>query len=64
MKTPDVTWMALFIPPERLEPLEVKLPDDTVRRAVWTGAKWWCEGQEVTPRAWRPLYRSFDLISA
>jgi len=39
----------------RLEPIEVRLSDDTIKRAVWTGAKWWSEGHEVAPQAWRPL---------
>ena len=65
MNTPDnSSWMALIIPPERLEPLEVRLPDDTIKRAVWTGAKWWCDGREVTPQAWRPLHSDLDFASA
>lgn len=49
------SWLSLVFPPERLEPLEVRLADESVKRAVWTGAKWWCEGHEVKPQAWRPL---------
>jgi hypothetical protein len=44
--------------------LEVRLSDDTVKRAVWTGAKWWCDGREVTPQAWRPLHTELDFASA
>jgi hypothetical protein len=49
--------MDLLFPPERFEPIEVRLPDGAVKRAVWTGAQWWCDGREVEPAAWRPLYR-------
>ena len=59
MKTPaQKTWLAILFPPERFAPLEVRLSDNSVKRAVWTGAKWWCDGREVTPAAWRPLYQS------
>jgi hypothetical protein len=47
--------MATILPPDRFEPLEVRLADETVKRGVWTGAKWWAEGREVKPKAWRPL---------
>ena len=57
MNTPlsNSSWLSLILPPEPLQPLEVRLTDDTVKRAVWTGAKWWCDGREVVPSAWRPL---------
>ncbi len=48
-------WMSLLIPPDRLQPLEVQLPDLTVCRAVWTGSRWWSDGREVSPLAWRAL---------
>lgn len=47
--------MAPILPPDRFEPLEVRLTDDSVKRGVWTGAKWWADGREVSPKAWRPL---------
>ncbi|MGH8021323.1 MAG: hypothetical protein ACREIA_24185 [Opitutaceae bacterium] len=53
--TPASSWLSLIFPPERLEPLEIRLSDNSVRRAVWTGAKWWSDGREVQPEAWRPL---------
>lgn len=53
------TWMSLIFPPERYELLEVRLKDDSVRRAVWTGAQFWCEGHAVNPRAWRPVRPAF-----
>ncbi len=62
MNTPysNSSWLSLHFPPERLEPLEVRLSDDSVRRAVWTGAKWWSEGHVVDPQAWRPLRRELE----
>jgi len=48
-------WMSLVIPPDRLQPLEVRLRDQSVRRAVWTGSRWWSVDREVAPVAWRPL---------
>lgn len=48
-------WMQIILPPERFAPLEVYLPDGTVQSAVWTGAKWWSQGHEVKPKAWRPV---------
>lgn len=48
-------WMRLIFPPDPFQPLEVKLPDASIKRAVWTGARWWCENQEVTPVEWRPI---------
>jgi hypothetical protein len=56
--------MALMLPPERYEPLEVQLPDNSVKPAVWTGAQWWCDGQQIIPQAWRPVRSSFDLENA
>ena len=47
--------MSLVIPPARLQPLEVQLHDLSIRRAVWTGFRWWSEDREVTPVAWRPI---------
>lgn len=58
------SWLSLIFPPERLEPLEVRLADDTIKRAVWTGAKWWSDGREVQPEAWRPLHRELRDMSA
>lgn len=55
MKTTHTPWMSLIIPPERLQPLEVQLHDRTIRRAVWTGSRWWSVDREVAPIAWRPL---------
>lgn len=55
MNTPPDAWMALVLPPERYEPLEICLPDDSVKRGIWTGAQWWAEGQQVLPKAWRPI---------
>jgi len=53
--TPLTPWMQISLPPERFAPLEVRLPDDAVQSAIWTGAKWWSQGHEVKPQAWRPL---------
>jgi hypothetical protein len=61
MNTPRDSWMALVLPPERYEPIEVCLPDDSVKRAVWTGQQWWAEGQQVLPKAWRPFQRSLNF---
>lgn len=56
MKTPaSNSWTSTLIPAERFEPIEVQLQDSTIRRAIWTGAKWWCGDREVKPCAWRPL---------
>lgn len=52
----NTPWMSLVIPPDRLQPLEVQLHDHSVRRAVWTGFKWWSGDHEVDPIAWRPLW--------
>jgi hypothetical protein len=49
------SWLSLDFPPFRLEPLEVRLKDSRVTRAVWTGARWWSEGREVQAEAWRPV---------
>ncbi|MBE2214240.1 MAG: hypothetical protein IAE82_10250 [Opitutaceae bacterium] len=54
--TTTAPWMSLAIPPDRLQPLEVQLHDRSVRRAVWTGSRWWSEDREVSPIAWRPLW--------
>lgn len=60
MNTPHhSSWMALLLPPERYEPIEVVLPDDSVKRGVWTGAQWCADGQQVTPKAWRPFQSAF-----
>jgi hypothetical protein len=49
-------WLPLsFHPPERFEPLEVRLPDKSVIRAVWTGSRWWANGKTVLPEAWREI---------
>jgi len=53
--TTATPWMSLAIPADRLQPLEVQLHDHSVRRAVWTGSRWWSEDREVAPIAWRPL---------
>lgn len=53
--TPHTPWMQISLPPERFAPLEVRLLDDAVQPAIWTGAKWWSDGHEVKPEAWRPL---------
>lgn len=54
----DEGWMAIELPAERLEPVEIRLADESIRPAVWTGAQWWSEGQEVLPVAWRPIRRA------
>lgn len=51
---PRKSWMALLLPPDRYEPIEVCLPDDSVERGVWTGAQWWAGGRQILPKAWRP----------
>lgn len=61
--TASTPWMSLAIPADRLEPLEVQLHDRSIRRAVWTGSRWWSEDHEVTPIAWRPLWTT-DLAIA
>ncbi len=61
--TPQSSWMAPILPPDRFEPLEVCLHDETVKRGVWTGAKWWAEGREVTPKAWRSIEMRELLIA-
>jgi hypothetical protein len=48
-------WMAVELPAERYETVEICLADQTVQRAVWTGAQWWSAGQEVLPVAWRTI---------
>jgi len=55
------SWMSLLFPPERYELLEVQLSDDSIHRAVWTGAQFWCEGHAVKPQAWRPVRRLFAV---
>jgi len=60
MNTPQKNWMALVLPPERYEPIEVCLPDNSVKRAVWTGKQWWAEGQQILPKAWRPFESVFQ----
>jgi hypothetical protein len=57
MQTNQATaqWRDLVLPPERFEAIEVRLEDGRVHRAVWTGAKWWSDGREVSPTAWRPI---------
>lgn len=54
----------MILPPFCFEPLEVRLPDESVRRAVWTGAKWWSDGQEIIPQAWRPVEPELPLGTA
>jgi hypothetical protein len=61
MNTPLNSWIALILPPERYEPIEVCLPDDTVQRGVWTGAQWCAEGRQVNPKAWRPFQRATEF---
>lgn len=57
MNTPASShWFSLAFPPERFQPLQVKLSNESVKTGIWTGATWWCDGTEVNPRAWRPLY--------
>jgi hypothetical protein len=55
MNTPHNSWIALLLPPERYEPIEVCLHDDSVERAVWTGAQWCAKGRQILPKAWRPF---------
>jgi hypothetical protein len=58
MNTPlNTSWMALMLPPDRYEPIEVCLPDNSVKRAIWTGAQWCAEGRQIIPKAWRPFRR-------
>ena len=64
MNAPSHAWMSLLFPPERYEQLEVQLADQSVKRAVWTGAQWWCDGRAVKPEAWRPVRSCFDLEDA
>jgi len=60
MSTPQKNWMALVLPPERYEPIEVCLPDDSVKLGVWTGKQWWAEGQQILPKAWRPFHQTLS----
>jgi hypothetical protein len=56
MKTPTTnSWISMLIPAERFNPVEVRLDDNTITQAIWTGAKWWSGDGEVAPRAWRPI---------
>lgn len=58
MNAPDSTrWFSLLFPPERFKPLQIMLPGNQIKTGVWTGSTWWCDGMEVTPCAWRPLYK-------
>ena len=58
------TWMSMKLyPPERFETLEVRLADGSVVRAIWTGAKWWGNGQTLEPQAWRMPLETRQEIS-
>jgi hypothetical protein len=64
MKTPTANiWSSILIPAERFQQIEVLLQDSTVKRAIWTGAKWWSGDHEVKPRAWRPLQGSQSQVA-
>ena len=60
MNTSRDSWMALVLPPDRYEPIEVRLPDNSVKRGVWTGTQWWSDGQQIMPQAWRPFQRALE----
>jgi hypothetical protein len=56
MNTTDTQeWFPLTFHPDWYETLEVRLPDGTVARAVWTGTKWWSTSGAISPTNWRPL---------
>ena len=58
------TWMPMKLyPPERFETLEVRLVNGSVMRAIWTGAKWWGNGQTLEPQAWRLPQKSEQRIA-
>jgi hypothetical protein len=40
-------------PPVSCESYEVKLADDSVLRAFWSGKAWWYQGKVVVPVSWR-----------
>ncbi len=61
MNTPANSWMALLLPPERYEPIEVCLADNSVKRAIWTGKQWWADGQQILPKAWRPFQSALEF---
>ena len=64
MNPPQKSWMDLVLPPERYEPIEVRLSDNSVKRGIWTGAQWWAEGQQILPKAWRPFRSAFQFEGA
>jgi hypothetical protein len=45
----------LVYPPQSCETYEVKLTDDSVLQAFWSGKAWWYQGKVVTPVGWRIL---------
>ena len=61
MTTPAKAWRPLVLPPDRYELIDVRLPDSSVKQAVWTGAQWWCDGHQVQPTAWRPRQNSSEI---
>jgi hypothetical protein len=47
-------WMSMRLsPPVSCESYEVKLADDSVLRAFWSGKAWWYQGKVVVPVSWR-----------
>lgn len=46
-------WTPASLPPEPHDLVEVKLANDAVCTAAWTGKIWWVKDGSVNPVAWR-----------
>ena len=42
-------------PPVPCETYEVRLADESLQRAFWSGKAWWYQGKVITPASWRML---------